>query len=370
MKLTVTNNLNVRIGAPSVNAPNFQYIAPGDAIDVDGNLYKGDDYDGNDQWYKDESENYYWSGGVAQINFGWSIRLLGVDKIWSVTKGKGIKIAIIDSGIDLKNSDLNLGITKKYNILDNSDNVQDNYFHGTYCSTIVASRGLNGVIGVAPSCDLIIIKILEDDNTINTNNINFLEDNRLNGIKKAIEFGADIISMSFGSTKEYPQTTAYINNLISAGKICIAAAGNNPNDVVEYPANIKGMISVGNIKCINPNAQFGQGEFDLSDRTAGNTLPNNQGEGVTIVAPGDGVDVYTIGGGIVHSVSGTSYATPYVAGVAALWLSVIQSKKINISNNHEAFRKFIIDNAYSDSQNYNQLTWGEGIINPNKILSI
>ena len=58
MKVTVKDYLNVRVGKPSVNAPCYQYIAPGSEIEVDGKLYTGDMYDGSDQWMKDEGGNY------------------------------------------------------------------------------------------------------------------------------------------------------------------------------------------------------------------------------------------------------------------------------------------------------------------------
>lgn len=64
MKVTVTKNLNVRVGAPSINAPNLEFLLPGAVVETDGKLYKGDWYDGNQDWYRDTEGNYYWSGGV------------------------------------------------------------------------------------------------------------------------------------------------------------------------------------------------------------------------------------------------------------------------------------------------------------------
>ena len=64
MKVTVKVFLNVRVGKPSVNAPCYQYLAPGTELEVDGNLYPGDKFEGIDTWLKDEAGNYYWSGGV------------------------------------------------------------------------------------------------------------------------------------------------------------------------------------------------------------------------------------------------------------------------------------------------------------------
>ena len=67
MKVLVKHFLNVRAGKPSVNAPCYQYLAPGSEVEVDGKLYKGDQFEGINTWLKDDVDNYYWSGGVENI---------------------------------------------------------------------------------------------------------------------------------------------------------------------------------------------------------------------------------------------------------------------------------------------------------------
>ena len=107
MKVTVKDNyLNVRVGKPSVNAPCYQYIAPGSIIDVDGKLYKGDKYgDSNiDIWYKDALGNYYWSGGLnnkvadtTNLNIiDYNIKSPLPSEV-KATKGNSITIGIVDS---------------------------------------------------------------------------------------------------------------------------------------------------------------------------------------------------------------------------------------------------------------------------------
>ena len=92
MKITVTKFLNVRVGKPSLNAPCYQYLAPGSELQTDGNLYKGDSYDGIDTWMKDNAGNYYWSGGVekenlnnqllADISGKWWLKNYNIPEIW------------------------------------------------------------------------------------------------------------------------------------------------------------------------------------------------------------------------------------------------------------------------------------------------
>lgn len=370
MKVTVKDKyLNVRSGSPSVNAPCYQYIAPGSEIEVDGQLYEGDLYSGVNTWMKDLSGNYYWSGGVTNIdgsksntNYSWSISLLGVDQVWGTTKGENIKVAIIDSGIDLSNSDLSAAVLSKYNVMDNSNKVQDTYFHGTYCSTMACSRGGKGIFGTAPACNVIVIKIMNDATDLTFNN-------EILGISKALELGADIISISFGSTIEEPTMSSLLSKCMAQGIICIAAAGDNKNDVVNFPANQKGMISVGNIGCSNPQVLYGQGTFFLSQCSPG-VIDTTINEGVTIVAPGDGISAYDLNGNQITPFPGTSYSAPHVAGIAALWLSVIKRKNISTVNNHKQFRDFIISNAIKSQTTYDPATWGNGVINPLPILSL
>jgi hypothetical protein len=66
MKVTVKDFLNVRVGKPSVNAPTFQFLAPGSILDVEEKFFDGDKLEGNSLWVKDEADNYYWSGGIQR----------------------------------------------------------------------------------------------------------------------------------------------------------------------------------------------------------------------------------------------------------------------------------------------------------------
>jgi len=329
----------------------------------------------NSYWYKDANNRYYSLNGfdTNDLNICWSIRTFGLFNIWNLTKGEGIKIAIIDSGIDLKNSDLikAVPIENRFNIIDGSQNIQDNLGHGTFCSSVVASQGLisssnNKVLGVAPESDLIIIKIA--DTFDDYKNIDYQN----NGIQKAIELQADIISISFGNFGNNELLQQLINSAIQKGIICIASTGDDSSSTfptVEYPANIKGIISVGSIGCSNSTtAEFGEGIFQQSGNSTGG-ISDIQNEGVTIVAPGDGINVYDSKGN-VQIVDGTSFATPYTAGIAALWLSVVKKKSMPILNNHQSFRNFIIGNANTNFNGFEPKFSGFGLINPISILSI
>jgi major intracellular serine protease len=334
------------------------------------NIVKGGEYNGSPYWYKDNNNRFASITGIGDNDpaISWSLRVLGVPHIWNITKGEGVKIAVIDSGIDLTNNDLSVAVpaANRFNILDGSTNVQDVYFHGTYCSSIIASRGNNGIIGVAPASELIVIKVANKRK-------DFKDSNILPGIQKALDLNADIISISYGNIDENSQIDILLKKMIALGKICIAAAGDNSQELhVEFPANTKGMISVGNIFCLNTSAQLNEGVFGISNRSNGGDSTTSS-EGITIVAPGEEVNVYDLQGKVqtlVRGFGGTSFSTPYVAGIAALWLSIIKKKSLFNINYHEKFKDFITLNANKNFDGYNSKFWGHGVITPISLLSI
>ncbi len=139
MKVTVSKYLNVRVGKPSVNAPCYQYLSPGSELIVDGSLYKGDMYDGIDTWLKDEAGNYYWSGGVnmkpvSNITINYQDYLK--DFAWISNKGKGVVIAIIDTGVMMNPNYYDCSLIKQINLADNNDEL----YHGNFICGIIAGN--------------------------------------------------------------------------------------------------------------------------------------------------------------------------------------------------------------------------------------
>lgn len=168
MKVIVKNNfLNVRVGKPSVNAPCYQYIAPGSEIEVDGQLYKGDKYENIDTWFKDEAGNYYWSGGInnliersssLDLDFQRLIdsaldgqrlisgidynALLELDNSLKSGGGENVIIGILDHPISTS-INLSNNIIRPFHIADPLFN-----FHANFISGIIAgTRGIAGISG-------------------------------------------------------------------------------------------------------------------------------------------------------------------------------------------------------------------------------
>jgi subtilisin family serine protease len=277
MKVTVNKYLNVRVGKASLNAPCYQYLAPGSELEVDGNLYKGDSYEGIDTWMKDAAGNYYWSGGIdfmpssSQIStksnsysanieelINWNEGIKQIPPEWRNTKGNNIKIAILDSGVFLNHEDLQNAIVFYDDYTKVKDNI-DYTGHGTHVSGIIGARSLttNGVIGVAPLAQLICIKVLPD--SLDGSDLDNYQ-NIIDALDLAVKKGADIINLSFSlkrnevdNPNDIMKITALKNKIKEIGDNniqLIAAGGDNAdlkNKNLFFPADCPEVISVSSI---------------------------------------------------------------------------------------------------------------------------
>ncbi len=211
---------------------------------------------------------------------------------------KKVQVAIIDTGVDRKHEDLQ----DAYRSV-NPESDEDPIGHGTHCAGIVAATSNNG-IGIA---SLSSKGLLQISSYRVFNNAGFTSQGKiLEAIYKAVDSGADIISMSLGgpsndkSQKAYQMAIDYAN---SKKVIVIAAAGNeNINATRRVPAGIDGVICVG---ALDTNGQKASFSNTLDDIKYGLWAP-----GVQILS--------TLPGNTYGKQSGTSMATPFVAGLAAI----------------------------------------------------
>jgi len=320
MKVTVIKNLNVRVGKPSVNAICNHYHVPGTIIEVKNKLYKGYGYKGIDTWFKDIAGNYLWSGGIAKADYQneelysdmWWLCNFKIPDIWNhgIT-GRGVKIAVLDSGISYPHVDLDLDqelfsdLTGKKDWLDKSG-------HGTHCIGIIkASKANSEIMGVAYNSTIYVGKISHD---IKGDKPEYL----VSGIEWAINNKVDIISISKGSPRwNDADLKRAIDNAVEKGILIFAAAGNKRSDTsvdeLYYPARFKNVISVGAI--------------DENNRPISTTLNTND---INIYAPGQSI-LSTHLNNKFERLSGSSQATPYVAGACALALESVRIKNSSIN---------------------------------------
>ncbi|GKU24950.1 chitobiase/beta-hexosaminidase C-terminal domain-containing protein [Clostridium folliculivorans] len=229
----------------------------------------------------------------------WGVSDVNAPASWqSGFTGKGIKVAVIDTGA-ATHSDLS--ITGGTNVISGSTTTSfsDDNGHGTHVAGIIGAKGVNGgVKGVAPDASIYAVKALDSSGSGYTSDI-------ISGIDWAIENKMDIISMSLGSSQSDTSLQNAVDTAYNSGILVVAAAGNDGNSDgtgtnVEYPANYSSVIAVGAVDSTNTRAYF-----------------SSTGSKVEVSAPGVNITSTYLNGSYAQ-MSGTSMATPFVAGDLAL----------------------------------------------------
>ena len=261
----------------------------------------------------------------------WALKKIRAPEAWDISRGSGaISVAIIDEGCDLSHEDL-LYKTPGYDAYQGDDDPTplpaDG--HGTSCAGIAAARANNGKggVGVAPDCRVMPIRIAKG---VGGGFWDTTSAKVADGIRKAVDRGADVLSNSYGVGPSTAVTNAftYAQTNGRGGRGCPIAAATGNGDVlgVIYPArlspSIKGFLAVG------ASNEWDQRKSKTS--LDGETWwGSNFGPEVDIVAPG--VHIYTTDimgtagygtGNYIPAFNGTSSATPHVAGLMGLILSV------------------------------------------------
>ncbi|MDP2361346.1 MAG: S8 family serine peptidase [bacterium] len=259
----------------------------------------------------------YFSGQWALRNLGGGIYTndcdIDAELAWDVTTGStGIKIAIIDTGVDLDHPDLQAKIIAGYNFVSNNNNPNDDhmidgvYFgHGTACASLAASitNNTTGMAGVDWNARIMPIKVLNSQGSGTTTAI-------INGVNWARTNGAHVISMSLGGGGFDNTFNTAVTNAYNAGIPVVCAAGNDNSGTVSYPAAYANAYAVGALAPCNvrktPSSCDGEWWWG-----------SNYGTALKIMAPGVLLRSAKING-YVTDMNGTSGATPHVAGAAAL----------------------------------------------------
>jgi subtilisin family serine protease len=267
------------------------------------------------------------------FNNQWNLYRIGAPTAWDISRGDpGIVIAIVDSGCDLDHPDLHnkyVPLADRRDVVNNTNAPDDvlslkhPYGHGTQCAGIAAAETDNGlgVAGVGWNCSIMPIRMI--------NELDHIDSQMwvVQAIDWARTHGADVISMSWYYNIDHPDVDIALDNAHSAGLILVAAAGNceikkescTTADVarVEYPASHSAVIAVG----ATDDADRRKQATSLEEEP----WHSRYGRELSVVAPG--VIPYTT---IAKSpfyldFRGTSAATPHVAGLAGLLLSLLRN---------------------------------------------
>lgn len=234
----------------------------------------------------------------------WGHATLRIPNAWKVTKGKGVTVAVLDTGCDCDHPDMVGAVVASKDFTRSRSGCVDVQGHGTHVAgTIAARQNGKGTVGVAPECGIRVYKVLNDQGWGTDTDI-------AAGIDAAVADGVDIISMSLGSAARSETIAAAVGRAIKAGIVVVAAAGNsgpNPN-TVGYPGGLPGVVCVGAV-----NGQLATATF------------SSRGTALVCAAPGVNV-LAPYPGGRQAVLSGTSMATPYTTGALALALSAARAR--------------------------------------------
>lgn len=323
MKVTVNAYLNIRVGNPSVNAPCYNYLTPGSELEIEALFYKGDLFEGSDDWVRDTQGNYCWAGGVncspdQMLRPDYWFDELGIAEIWDKygEEGERANILVLDSGI-------NNHLSALLEAVDDQDihsfvgeaprSAKDDFGHGTHCAGIIAARKSVYKVGIAPKARLLVGKINENGSMNSDTTL-------LKALEFFLNYKIDIHVISLSISAPITQMTKLIELLdahIEKGRVIIAAIGNDNKKenrpFKRYPGYLDQCIAIG---ACEPDGT-------LSRRT---------------LSP-DKVSVFCYGTDIASYKkeespavdSGTSQATAIVAGLCGLIVSFLNARNIRFN---------------------------------------
>ncbi len=209
----------------------------------------------------------------------WGVSALHAEQVWPVTKGEGINVVVMDTGIDYTHPDLKAAYVGGYNALDPTQSPLDDHFHGTHVAgTIAATNNSFGVVGIAPGVKLWAVKALDAQGK------GFDE-----GIAAALDWvmskqkevgGRWVVNMSFGSGAEGGTLEhKAVDKAILQNIVLVAAAGNGGSFHLDFPGAYAGVIPVGAIGEDGKRAEFSAYGGHMSIVAPGvavpSTLPEN-----------------------------------------------------------------------------------------------
>lgn len=297
--------------------------------------------------------------------------------VWNRTRGSDVRIAVLDTGIDVDHPDLQLrtddpddptypGGWAEYDPLglpvDSEPHDTDG--HGTHVSGTVAGGNASGTsIGVAPDVELMHGLVFRDGSATMSS--------VLAGMEWAVENDADVVSMSLGIEPDGQSVYESgfiepIENARASGTVVVASSGNAGENITTSPGNLYSDLSIGAVDEDRSVAGFSGGEMVPTDEAWGNDAPDDWPDEYAVpdvVAHGVDVESADDGGGY-RSASGTSMAAPHVAGALGLLLS--DQPELSVEEAESLLRSTAIHpDGYTTTADHR---YGTGVINAHSAL--
>ncbi|WP_202638144.1 S8 family peptidase [Bailinhaonella thermotolerans] len=257
-----------------------------------------------------------WLDRKVRANLAESVPLIGAPQAWSAgLDGKGVKVAVLDTGADLKHPDLAGKVAEARSFVAGEE-VRDGHGHGTHVAATIAGTGGSsggGHKGVAPGATLLVGKVLADNGSGSESEV-------IAGMQWAASSGAKVVSMSIGASPTDggdPMSQAVNTLSASTGALFVIAAGNDGPD--RHRINSPGTADAALTVAATTKADEMAGFSSRGPRLDSGLKPDIAAPGVGIVAArAAGTSMGTPVDDHLTSASGTSMATPHVAGVAAI----------------------------------------------------
>lgn len=227
----------------------------------------------------------------------YGLRQIEAPRAWDRTRGKAaVRIGVVDSGIRASHPDLNDKLIAQYDFGSGDRVAEDTEGHGTHVSGVAAAETGNraGVAGACPNCNLLMAKV-DRRGEIDAAAV-------IKGINWTANRGAKVINLSLGAPGYVEAEARAVRYAQRRDAVVVAAAGNANSTVRDYPAAYRGVLAVAATTRAGKRANF-----------------SNKGDWIDIAAPGVGI-LSTAPRGYT-TLSGTSFSSPYVAGVAGLLAS-------------------------------------------------
>ena len=251
----------------------------------------------------------------TQRDAEWPISFLDLKTAQQITKGSGVTVGLLDTGVVPTRGDLTGQVTTGPDYAGGTEQPGGPGWgeHGTCMASIIAGHGRgpgdeDGTLGVAPSAHILSVRVIRDDDAPDINGPLSDQNSLADGINYAVGHGAQVISMSLGGTgggnSDSSDVTTAIRNALSHNVVVVVAAGNNgqTGNAISYPGGERGVITVGAVDASGDHAGFSSSGWDVDVAAPGVSVPCDAA---------DSDDEYLVG-------DGTSQATAYTAGLVAL----------------------------------------------------
>jgi len=229
----------------------------------------------------------------------WALDQVSYERAWATTKGRGVTVAVVDTGVRAAHEDLGGVVLPGIDLVGNGDGRIDPNGHGTHVAGIIAAQAVNGkgIAGAAPDVKILPVRVLDANGSGYSSDV-------AEGVIWAADHGARIVNLSLGGTAPSQGMREAIKYALSKGALVFAAAGNSgeSGSPAIYPAAFPESVAVGAVNSSLQRASF-----------------SNIGSYLDVVAPGDSIlSTYQSGAMAYAWESGTSMATPYAAAAGAL----------------------------------------------------